>query len=201
MSSSEADVLPGVSGIAALKNLREVGLDATGFERDDYVGGLWRWTSKEDQTSVLTSTIANISRQRNCYTDFPFPDDAPDYPPAEQIAQYIDSYTDHFELRPHCRLGTTVERITKSPDGKGWMVRSQEKGSEVKDEHFDKVLVTTGTYSRPSVPTMEGAATFKGRILHSQAFKEYEHSSSTGQLLTLLPVPTSSQSSGSLLSA
>ena len=166
-----------MSGIAALKNFREVGLDATGFERNDYVGGLWRWTAREDRTSVLTSTIANISRQRSCYTDFPFPDDAPDYPTAEQNAQYIDSYTDHFKLRPHCRLGTAVERIKKSSDGKGWMVRSREGSFEAKEEHFDKVLVTTGTYSKPFLPTMEGASKFKGRIVHSQAFKEYDRPS------------------------
>ena len=64
----------GVFGIAALKNLLEEGFEAVGFERHDYIGGLWKWTKNPSQTSVLNSTIANISKQRNSYHDFPFPD-------------------------------------------------------------------------------------------------------------------------------
>ena len=159
--------------MGALKNLREVGLDAVGFERNSYIGGLWQWTPDPGQTSVLRSTVANISRQRNCYTDFPWtPDDAPDYPTAEQIEQYINAYADHFRLRPHCRLETAVERIVRAADGHGWVVRSRAQGAgSTTEERFEKVLVTTGTYSKPFMPTLKGVEHFKGQILHSQAFK------------------------------
>ena len=64
----------GLTGLTALKNLLEEGFDATGLERNDYVGGLWQWTADGSQTSVMKSTVTNITRQRNSYTDFPFPD-------------------------------------------------------------------------------------------------------------------------------
>jgi dimethylaniline monooxygenase (N-oxide forming) len=43
----------GIAGLAALKNLREIGFDAVGFEQDDHVGGLWAWNARPDRTSVL----------------------------------------------------------------------------------------------------------------------------------------------------
>lgn len=42
----------GVAGLATVKNLVEEGFNATGFDRNPYVGGLWHYT-EGDQTSVL----------------------------------------------------------------------------------------------------------------------------------------------------
>lgn len=44
----------GAFGIVSLKNLAEEGFQVTGFERNSYVGGLWKFT-REDKTSVLPS--------------------------------------------------------------------------------------------------------------------------------------------------
>lgn len=42
----------GALGVVTLKNLLEAGFDATGFDRNDYLGGLWKYRD-DDQTSVL----------------------------------------------------------------------------------------------------------------------------------------------------
>lgn len=49
--------LPGVAGLGTLKNLVEAGFDAVGFERNEYVGGLWHWTSNKGITSVSKSKV------------------------------------------------------------------------------------------------------------------------------------------------
>ena len=49
------DFSPGVAGVGTLKNLVEAGFDAVGFERCEYVGGLWQWTSNKNITSVTKS--------------------------------------------------------------------------------------------------------------------------------------------------
>ena len=51
----------GAAGLAATKNLVEEGFEVTTFERNAYLGGLWRPTSDESQISVLDQTTANIS--------------------------------------------------------------------------------------------------------------------------------------------
>lgn len=63
---SVAVIGAGPAGLVALKNLLEEGFDATGFDRNAYVGGLWQYT-EEDKTSVLPSTVVNISKERVGY--------------------------------------------------------------------------------------------------------------------------------------
>jgi dimethylaniline monooxygenase (N-oxide forming) len=53
----------GPAGLVAVKNLAEEGFDVTGFDKNPYVGGLWQYT-EEDRTSVLSTTIVNISKER-----------------------------------------------------------------------------------------------------------------------------------------
>jgi cation diffusion facilitator CzcD-associated flavoprotein CzcO len=53
----------GASGLVALKNLKEQGFNVTGFERSDYIGGLWKY-SEDDSLSVLSTTVVNISKER-----------------------------------------------------------------------------------------------------------------------------------------
>lgn len=53
----------GAAGLVALKNFKEEGFDVMGFERNSYIGGLWKYT-EDDQTSVLNTTVVNISKER-----------------------------------------------------------------------------------------------------------------------------------------
>lgn len=52
----------GPAGLTAIKNLREEGFDAVGFERRDKVGGLWSFSSDTSYTSVIQGTVSNISK-------------------------------------------------------------------------------------------------------------------------------------------
>ena len=53
----------GAAGLVALKNLKEEGFNVIGFERNAYIGGLWKY-SEDEQTSVLNTTVVNISKER-----------------------------------------------------------------------------------------------------------------------------------------
>lgn len=55
----------GAAGLVALKNLKEEGFNVVGYERNAYIGGLWRY-SNDDQVSVLNTTVVNISKERVC---------------------------------------------------------------------------------------------------------------------------------------
>ena len=46
----------GPAGMAALKELREVGFDVTLFERRDDVGGVWSWSENRSITTALKET-------------------------------------------------------------------------------------------------------------------------------------------------
>ena len=47
----------GISGIAAVRNLREAGFDVIGFDQNEYIGGLWQWNENPKLTTVLKSPL------------------------------------------------------------------------------------------------------------------------------------------------
>ncbi|KAK7416725.1 hypothetical protein QQX98_005051 [Neonectria punicea] len=159
----------GVLGLVAVKNLSEEGFNVTGFDRSNYVGGLWHYTD-EDKTSVLPTTIINISKERGCFTDFPFPDDTPSHCTSAHVQRYLESYVEHFNLTDKLRLGTTVNIVKRDDKEDRWVVDVEGSGPE----YFDKVVVATGINSRPHLPELDGVEQFEGEILHSRAFKRPE---------------------------
>jgi dimethylaniline monooxygenase (N-oxide forming) len=46
-------------GIVAVKNLLEEGFDVTGFERQNYIGGVWHFTEDKDTLSALEGRLAD----------------------------------------------------------------------------------------------------------------------------------------------
>ncbi len=57
----------GMTGLLAIKNLREQGLNPTAFTKDDdNVGGLWRVSDNVDKTTAMEGTRAHSSRQGVC---------------------------------------------------------------------------------------------------------------------------------------
>jgi dimethylaniline monooxygenase (N-oxide forming) len=162
----------GACGLVTLKNLLEAGFEATGFDRNNYVGGLWKF-SPENKTTVLKSTVANLSKQTGCFSDFPFPDHVGNYATADQFAQYFEDYAKSFSLLERVKLGRTVERIARSQEDEGWEIRFKQDGKDqAPTERFDKVILCHGLQVlEPNIPKIEGIDTFAGRAIHSNEYK------------------------------
>ncbi|KAH8893690.1 FAD/NAD(P)-binding domain-containing protein [Thozetella sp. PMI_491] len=159
----------GALGLVATKNLLEEGFEVTAFERNNYVGGLWHYTD-EDKTSVLPTTVINISKERGTFTDFPFAADTPSHCSASDVQNYLENYADHFGLAPHFRLGAVVTHVSYENDNSRW--RLDIEGS--KPLFFDKVVLATGINHIPNIPKLRGGEVFAGQCLHSRAFKRPE---------------------------
>ncbi|KAG9251174.1 flavin monooxygenase-like protein [Emericellopsis atlantica] len=157
----------GAMGIVAVKNLLEEDFDVTGFENSGYVGGLWHYTEDRDTLSVLKDTQVNVSIDRGCYTDFPFPKGTPPFPSASMVEEYLEAYVDHFHLRPHLRLNATVERIVFVDEKQQW--RIDVHGEDAR--HFDRIVMATGPHVRPSMPHVENSRLLTAEFIHSKAFK------------------------------
>jgi dimethylaniline monooxygenase (N-oxide forming) len=162
----------GACGLVTLKNFLEAGFDATGFEQNNYVGGLWKFSS-ENKTTVLKTTIANLSKQTGGYTDFPFPDHVGNYAKADEFAQYFEDYAKANGLFDHAKLGMAVENIARSKGDDRWEIRYKPGGKElIETEAFDKVVLCHGLQvHEPNVPNIEGMDTFTGRAIHSNEYK------------------------------
>ncbi|KAJ8108380.1 hypothetical protein OPT61_g8212 [Boeremia exigua] len=156
----------GPAGLVALKNLLEEGFEATAFDRNPYVGGLWQFT-EDDKTSVLQSTVVNISKERVGRIIAQL--EIESYPTAAGIQRYLVSYAEHFKLQSHLRLNSPVRQVKFDDVRQQWTVSFENKEAE----YFDKVVVAIGGMtSLPNIPTVEGIELFEGTSLHSRAFKK-----------------------------
>lgn len=163
----------GAQGLVAVKNLLEEGFDVTGFEKNDFVGGIWHY-SAETRVSVLPTTIVNSSKRRACFTDFPFPDETPSYPTSIKVDKYLNAYCHYFSLEPHLRLGTAIEHVSRNDKEEKWIVHARPNGSNnVQEYSFDKLVVALGPNSKPVEPIIHDRHKFKGEILHSIAFRDH----------------------------
>ncbi|KAL7951736.1 flavin monooxygenase-like protein [Trichoderma barbatum] len=160
----------GAMGIVAVKNLLEEGFDVVGFERSNYVGGLWHFTEDEDTLSIIESTTVNVSVDRASFTDFPFPVGTPAFCTAKEVEDYLEAYVEHFDLSPHFYLSTSVKSISREEKDGRWRLDFDRRPSE----WFDKVVVATGPHIRSMMPVFEGADLFTGRLIHSKGFKKPE---------------------------
>ncbi|NXT25875.1 FMO4 monooxygenase, partial [Syrrhaptes paradoxus] len=171
----------GVGGLASIKCCLDEGLEPTCFERSEDIGGLWRYTDSTDsrRVSVYPLLITNTSKEMSCFSDFPFPEDFPNFLPHNLLLEYYRMYARHFDLLRYIRFKTTAVSVRKRPDfttSGQWEVVTETDG--VQESHvFDAVMVCTGHYQEPYLPlaSFPGIDTrFKGQYLHSQEYKDPE---------------------------
>ncbi len=152
----------GSSGIVAAKVLKEHGVAFDCFEKGSGLGGNWRYRNDNGMSAAYASLHINTSKTRMAYSDFPMPEDYPDYPHHSQILDYFEDYVDHFGIRPHIRFGTPVSEIV--PAGDGWDVTA---GGETTT--YSAVVVSNGHHWDPKLPDFPGR--FDGRSRHSHAYE------------------------------
>ncbi|NXE75587.1 FMO5 monooxygenase, partial [Cochlearius cochlearius] len=167
----------GASGLCALKCCLDEGLVPTCFERSGDIGGLWRFEEhpEEGRASIYRSVIINTSKEMMCFSDFPIPEDFPNYMHNSKIMEYFRMYAQHFDLLRHIRLRTSVCRVAKRPDFAAtgqWEVVTESQGKQ-EVAVFDAVLVCTGHHTEAYLPlsTFPGLEKFAGWYLHSRDYK------------------------------
>ncbi|XP_012871233.1 PREDICTED: dimethylaniline monooxygenase [N-oxide-forming] 1 [Dipodomys ordii] len=167
----------GVSGLASTKCCLEEGLEPTCFERSEDLGGLWRYTEyvEEGRASLYNSVVSNSSKEMSCYSDFPFPEDYPNFVPNSLFLEYLKMYANRFDLLKCIQFKTKVCSVTKRPDfatSGQWEVVTLHEGKQ-SSATFDAVMVCTGFLTNPSVPldSFPGIKTFKGQYFHSRHYK------------------------------
>ncbi|KAM0546701.1 hypothetical protein ACHAPJ_010738 [Fusarium lateritium] len=163
----------GVLGLLALKNLREQGLDAIAFEKNNYVGGTWHASANTEQTTALSQTTANTSKHCCAITDFPMPDDFPVHPPQKDLEKYFESYAQHFDLTRHIQFSTSVESVERDEEQGKWKVVTKKTDTGVEELRvFSRVVLATGMLNTRHLPKVPGLEKFAGDAIHSRQFKD-----------------------------
>lgn len=163
----------GPSGITALKNVLDEGLEAICYDRNDRVGGNWIYNEKPSHSSVFETTHIISSTTLSQYEDYTWEDhgkEVSDYPSHQQLANYFQGYAQHFGLLDFIEFTTTVIKADRVSESE-WKV-TVENASGQKTETFSDLIVCNGHHWNPRMPQYPG--TFSGEILHSHDFKKAE---------------------------
>lgn len=178
-----------MQGLTALKNLLELNtpndqlFDAEVLEVRDSIGGVWKYSDDTNTITALRTTLGNISKWRNCYSDFPVSEawkaagrdgTGPVFLNQEEMECYIEQYAHRFGLLEHVRFGRRVSGFCRARDGEHqrWEVGVEDvKTGNGEIELYDKIIVATGQYSVPNVPKIEGLENFMGETIHCSQFK------------------------------
>ncbi|KAK2387717.1 hypothetical protein P8452_25834 [Trifolium repens] len=189
----------GPAGIVVARELRKEGHKAIVIEQNHDIGGQWLYDDKNIEgehplgknpylklhSSVYNSLRVASPREVMGFTDFPFSPkkgrDMRRFPSHVEVLMYLKDFCEYFGLRDMIRFNTRVEYVGMLDDygvcgnDLKWIVRSKEKNSEkVVEEVFDAVVVATGHYSQPKLPSIKGMDTWKRKQIHSHIYRTPE---------------------------
>ncbi len=147
----------GFSGLAAGIKLREAGIDDfTILEAEDGVGGTWRVNHYPGAACDIKSNLYSFSFEPN-------PQWSRTYPTQPEILAYLERVADKHDLRRHCRFDTRVVGARFDEAAAQWELTTDDD----RTLRADLVISGTGGLSRPSTPSIPGAARFAGASFHS----------------------------------
>lgn len=159
----------GPGGLAAAKFLKQHGFEPVLFEQNDAIGG--QWNARSSHSGVWPSMVTNTSRLLTCFSDLAPDPETPIFPSNREIHAYLERYAARFGIPSRIRYQTRVESIERDPEGRGWVIRSV--GTEKRTEIFPYVVVASGRFIKPMIPSLPGLESFCGPdgVLHSFQYK------------------------------
>uniref|UniRef100_A0A1A7YM31 Flavin-containing monooxygenase n=1 Tax=Iconisemion striatum TaxID=60296 RepID=A0A1A7YM31_9TELE len=181
MTRRVAIVGGGSSGLACIKCCLDEGLEPVCYESSDDIGGLWRFKEnpEPDRASIYHSVIINTSKEMMSFSDFPIPEEFPNFMHNSLIMDYFRMYADHFQLTKQIRFNTKVLQIKQRSDfsrSGQWDVETENKDGKREKHIFDAVMICIGHHCQPNLPLHDfpGIESFKGKYFHSRDYKTPE---------------------------
>ncbi|WP_299486313.1 NAD(P)-binding domain-containing protein [Acaryochloris sp. IP29b_bin.137] len=148
----------GFIGLGMAEALKAAGMAYDQVDASDDIGGNWHHGVYETAHIVSSKKITQ-------FTHYPMPADYPDFPSAQNIQDYLQSFTDHFDLRQQIQLNCTVHYV-RPVEHNLWEVTFNNNETRL----YKGVLLCNGHHWSKRFPPFEGQ--FEGEIIHS---KDYKH--------------------------
>ncbi|XP_060084211.1 trimethylamine monooxygenase-like [Ylistrum balloti] len=159
--------------------------DVVCYEKQSNWGGLWNYTWRtgtDEQGNVCHGSMyrdlwSNGPKECLELHDYTFDDHfgkaIPSFPPRAVLFDYLQGRWNKSNLRNYITFNTNVQRVTynKETDDFTVMTKDLSNDKDLPPERFSHVIVATGHFSVPKVPSFEGIDKFPGRILHSHDFR------------------------------
>jgi len=183
---------------AKLKREGKVIPEITCFEKQTSFGGLWNysWRTGSDEHgepvhgSMYRYLWSNGPKECLEFPQYTFEQHygkpIPSFPPREVLFDYLKGRWNQEDIQKYIKFSTVVRDVVynKATDDFTVSVKDLKKDKVMDGERFDYVIVASGHYSVPNVPTFPGIEKFPGRVLHAHDFREANEF--TGKRLLLI---------------
>ena len=189
MKKRVAVVGAGPSGLAVLRAFQTAKAigdeipEVVCFEKQDNWGGLWNytWRTGLDQYgesvhgSMYRYLWSNGPKEGLEFADYSFEEhfgkQIASYPPRSVLFDYIEGRIKKTEVRDWIKFSTAVKNVEQSDDG-FTVTTCDLTTSKTNVGYFDHVIVCSGHFSTPNMPSFDGFERFPGRILHAHDFRD-----------------------------
>ncbi len=151
----------GTSGLTVAKNFLQGGIPFDCLEQEDDLGGNWNYG--KPHSSVYASTHLISSKRLTEYTDYPMPEEYPEFPGHRQVLEYVRGYARQFDLNNHIQFNTAVMQV--EPLDQGWRVEL----TSGEERLYRGIVIANGHNWDPRIPNYPGE--FAGMALHSSEYK------------------------------
>lgn len=153
----------GFAGLGMAIRLKQTGVeDFVVLERGSDVGGTWRENDYPGAACDVPSRLYSFSFAPN-------PEWSRSFSPQGEILDYLRDCAERFGIRPHLRLGCTVESVAWEQDAARWRVQTTDG-----ELTADVLVSAAGALSAPRTPPLKGIESFSGRVFHSAAW-DHDH--------------------------
>ena len=189
MTKRVAVIGAGPSGLAVLRAFQTAKANGDEipeivcFEKQDNWGGLWNytWRTGLDQYgeavhgSMYRYLWSNGPKEGLVFADYSFEEhfgkQIASYPPRSVLFDYIEGRIKKTEVRDWIKFSTAVKNVEQS-DGGFAVTTCDLTTSKTNVGYFDHVIVCSGHFSTPNMPSFDGFERFPGRILHAHDFRD-----------------------------
>ncbi|MDJ0688814.1 MAG: NAD(P)-binding domain-containing protein [Xenococcaceae cyanobacterium MO_188.B32] len=159
-SNKQLIIGAGFVGLGMAQALKEAGILYDQVDASDRLGGNW-------YHGVYETAHIISSRKVTQFTNFPMPEDYPDFPSAQNMIDYINAFAAHFNLRENIEFNRKVVYVRPVEDNL-WEVTFAEGDRRI----YKGVIMCNGHHWCKRFPKFEGE--FKGEIIHSKDYKRPE---------------------------
>ena len=163
----------GISGLVTAKVCLAEGFDVDIFEKTSGVGGTWH------SSRTYPDLQTNDPREMYRFADHPYPETTDEFPTAEQVRAYLESYADRFGLRDDLSCKTEVVSIRRASERSGGRhanfrveLQAADSSRQPETRHYEYVIICNGVFSQPHIPAFDGLERFDGEVLHSSELTE-----------------------------
>ena len=180
----------GLGQLHSFETARRQGIDIPElvcFEKQSDWGGLWNYTWRtglDERGEPVHSGMyrylwSNGPKECLEFADYSFEEhfgqQIPSFPPRAPLADYIMGRARKSDVRKYIRFATAVRSVSYDEASRKFTVAAQDLPLDrMLHEQFDHVVVATGHFSIPNVPSFTGIEQFPGRVMHAHDFRSAE---------------------------